>query len=577
MKKLFKWARSALALCALAALLAGCARQATVTSIDPPITQPTVAPVAQEPYIAPAQPDLTGSTGDMYAANPLSGDGGTGAYPANPNAPIQDTSTQRGAINVGMVLTAEAGLHPLKCQYRDLISLNALVFESLVELDDKLQPQPQLSDRWTFSGNTCTFHLRKSVSFHNGAPLTPNDVIASYSYIKTVGSSSPWYDRMSNISNMEAGADGETVVVTFAAGGYAALYAMTFPIVQQGTLDYARPMGTGPYWYIAYSVNQYLRLESNPLWWKKVARAQSIMAYRYEDTAAALEALLTGEIDTLATRSAQASLYKKLSNYSTMEYSTLCYEFLVPNLVAGPMTDLRVRQAFLYAIDRTSLANTVYGGMVQESEVPVIPGSWLYETQATQFNYSPERALQLLYDVGWKDSNGDGMLDVEVDGLLENFTIRLVTYDDPTSESRTDAAKLIAAQLKKIGVEVRVVTASKANMSTVFKKGEFDVALIAVNLPFVPDLTELLRHDGDQNYSGYANKDMNNLISSARNAVTAEQLQNIYSEIQLKVIDELPILGLYFKTGAVISAAAIRSLHGLMELDTYNGMELVKP
>jgi peptide/nickel transport system substrate-binding protein len=69
----------------------------------------------------------------------------------------------------------------------------------------------------------------------------------------------------------------------------------------------------------------------------------------------------------------------------------------------------------MYAIDRTTLAATVYAGLVQESEVPVVPGSWIYNAQATRFNYSPERALKLLNEAGWTDVDGDNLLEKEIE------------------------------------------------------------------------------------------------------------------------------------------------------------------
>ncbi|MBQ3223243.1 MAG: peptide ABC transporter substrate-binding protein [Clostridia bacterium] len=559
----------ALVLCALT-LLSGCARQAppAFTSAPAPTAQITPEPVQQDVY-APAQvydPGLVVSADPMdgYAPDPYA------AEYAEPSVPVL------GEINIGLVLEDQAVLHPLKTAHRDLVSMNELVFESLIELDDSMQPVGLLADRWTHSGTEYEFHLRSGVVFHNGQPLTAQDVYESWQYIKSQGKNGAWYERIQQIESMTVLAE-DTLSVTFVNSGVVSLYAMTFPVVYRFSLDYALPMGTGPYWYANYTVDSHLRLEANPFWWKKAAKTSSIVGWRYPDTAAALQALLTGEIDTLATRSGQASLYKKLTEYTTVDYATDIYEMLVPNIVSGAMTDLRMRQAVMYAVDRTTIASTIYGNMVQESEVPVVPGSYLYETQAAQYNYSPERALQLLHEIGWTDTNGDTMLDTEVDGLLENFTIKLVTYNDNLSNARSDAAYLIAAQLKKIGVTVEVETVSKTKMTNVFKNGDFDLALVGVNLAYVPDLTALLRHNGKLNYSGYASKDMNNLLVSAREAATADELQAIYSEIQLKVVNELPILGMYFHTGAVISTAGVRALHGIRELDTWRGMELVEP
>lgn len=568
-------ARCALAgLLCLIAVLSGCSSQSTPPVQPMPTQQAQITPAPTEELIAPAQPD---SSEFVAAGNPLDmpmdplPDGTIAADPAP-----QQTVPTRGDINIGLVLEDQAVLHPLVCTHRDLISMNELVFESVIELDDNMQPVGELADTWTNAAEEYTFHLRSGIQFHNGQPLTAQDVYESWQYIVSKGSSSPWYDRVALIEEMTV-LDETSLSVTFINSGFASLYAMTFPVVQRFSLDYALPMGTGPYWYTSYVVNDHLCLEANPFWWKKQAKAGVILGLRYPDTAAALEALLTGEIDTLATRSAQASLYKKLTDYTTADYSTSVYEMLVPNLTSGAMTDIRMREAVMYAVDRTTIASTIYGNMVQESEVPVVPGSYLYETQAAQYNYSPERALQLLREIGWTDSNGDTMLDTEVDGLLENFTIKLVTYNDNISNARSDAAQLIAAQLKKIGVTVEIETVSKTKMTNIFKTGDFDLALVSVNLPFAPDLSKLLMHNGSLNYSGYASKDMNNLLVSARSAATADELSAIYSEIQLKIVNELPILGMYFRSGAVISSAGVRALHGIYELNTWNGMELVEP
>lgn len=603
-RKNAKRARAALAalLCAVM-LLAGCTSggprpEDIAPATYAPQSDMEVTPAPTE-LVAPAQPV---QPQDEVAADPLADAGETPApgETAGPqldgdaqddvqdgvqddvpedgqDAPVQPTvSLEKGEINIGLVLENEAVLHPLKTTHRDLISMNEMVFESVIELDDDMQPVGELADTWSVSGNTYVFHLRSNIQFHNGEALCAQDVLETYQYIKNYGSAGPWYERVSMIQDMAA-VDESTLSVTFANSGFTSLYAMTFPVVQRYTLDYAMPKGTGPYWYAAYAVNQCLRLESNPLWWKKEAKVHSVVGWRYPDTQSALEALAAGDIDTLATRSTNAALYKKLTDYNVSDYPTSIYELLVPNLTSGAMTDVRMRRAIMYGIDRTAIASVVYSGLVQESEVPVVPGTYLYETQAAQYNYSPERALQILHEIGWYDSNSDGMLDTEVDGLLENFTIRLVTYNDNLTESRSNVAYQIADQLKKVGITVEITVTTNDKMTKTFKSGDFDIALIGVNLSYVPDLTELLRHDGDLNFSGYASKEMNNLLVSARSAGTADELKSIYSEIQLKVVEELPILGMYFHTGAMISGHDISGLHGIYELNTWNGMELVSP
>ena len=84
---------------------------------------------------------------------------------------------------------------------------------------------------------------------------------------------------------------------------------------------------------------------------------------------------------------------------------------LVPNLSSSSiMSDINVRKAVMYAIDRSLLAANAYLDMTIQSEVPVVPNCWLYESQSAIYYYSPERALQMMNNSGWIDLTGDGVL-----------------------------------------------------------------------------------------------------------------------------------------------------------------------
>ena len=155
----------------------------------------------------------------------------------------------------------------------------------------------------------------------------------------------PYYERIQMIESMEV-QDELTLVVHSRVEGYVTLYAMTFPVVQGSTMDDAMPRGTGPYWYTEYVSGYGVRLEANPLWWKKDPEIHSVAAVNYAETGAALEALSTNQINLLSTQSTNAALYRKFSNLTSMDYPTTTFEMLVPNLSDdSPMGDVRMRQA----------------------------------------------------------------------------------------------------------------------------------------------------------------------------------------------------------------------------------------
>ncbi len=479
-------------------------------------------------------------------------------------------------LEVGYLASEGAEINPVYCTERDLVSINQLVFESVVELDDTQKPVPLLADSWTVEGNVWTFRMRSGIQFHNGLECLAQDVVASYESLLAAGSSNPYYGRLTLIESMTA-LDSLTLQVTGRFSGMITLYAMTFPVMERSTLADPMPRGTGPYWYISYVSGSSFRLERNPLWWKQQPEIESINGRCYYSTAEALEALQTGEINCFSTRSYSAAFNRRLSDYMTVDYPTATYELLVPNLSSSsPMSDVLVRRAVMYAIDRATLVSNAYLEMAQQSEVPIAPGSWLYESQSAVYYYSPERALQLLNEAGWENLTGTSRLTrIGEDGLLEDLEIRIITYTDSLSSVRKNAAEQIGANLSAVGFNVTVDTGTADQVGGAISSGSYDLALIGVNLSEVPYLVPLLTEGGEINFSGAHTQEMDALLERTLTAATEDEMLQAYSELQLYLVDRLPILGLAFRTGCLLSTRQLAGLSGSREYDVYNGLEFV--
>ena len=477
---------------------------------------------------------------------------------------------------MGYVAQTDESINPFRCTSRDIVSINQLVYESVVELDDSGQPQPLLSDSWKHEGEVWTFHMRSGVVFHNGAELTAYDVVESYNRILAAGESNAYFNRLSLIASVES-QDSSTLIVTGRYTGYITLYALTFPVVQASTMDDAMPRGTGPYWITECVTNAGVRLERNPLWWKNDPKIESIACVQCFDTGDALEALHTGDIELFASQSSTAAQSRKISKFTSLDFQTNSFEMLIPNLGdSSVMSDVRVRRAVMYAIDRATLASNAYLGMGVQCEVPINPSSWLYESQSAIYYYSPERALALLQECGWEDLTGDGMLN-QVDGvLLRDLTVNLITYNDSYTTIHTTAANMIAANLEKVGINVNVEVLSLSRMQNRIKERSFDLALVGVNLSEVPNLTPLLYSEGSLNLNGYNNEDMYNLLGQSATVQTPEELKSVLSEIQMTVVDRLPIMGLLFRTGTLLATRSLAGLSGNRTGNTLNGIEYLE-
>ena len=302
----------------------------------------------------------------------------------------------------------------------------------------------------------------------------------------------------------------------------------------------------------------------------------TVYAFRYNDTGEALEALQTGEVDAVPTRSQSAALSRLLSDRVSMDYSTLTYEMLIPNLTNEIFADVRTRQAIMYAIDISTIAQNIYMNMVMEAEVPVITGSWLYEPQSAVYYYSMERALQLLNEAGWGDYNGDGILDKVRDGILLELKFTITTYVDDNANTRQHAAQMIADQLRVLGIDVTVRTVSKTTLQKNLKNREFDIVLCAVNLAVLPDLTFLLNSGGRMNYSGYSSADMNVLLQALYKTTDEETFRAAFSDIQILISEDLPFMGLFFRKGTLMTTADATGFSPIVESNALQGFEYIQ-
>ncbi len=494
---------------------------------------------------APSTLDEIRTAASEAAANPEAG-------PSSLFAP----DIARGNITMGIVASEGMDINPLRCMHQDMMNLNTQVFEGLVALDANQQPLEWLAERWTQSGTTWEFKLRSGIKFHDGSPLTPEDVIQSFEALKAT-KDTYWSPALAMIKNMSM-VDESTIRVTSTTKGYMTLYAMTFPIVQRNSIHADIPLGTGPYLISQYSPGNAIRLEKSPVWWRRTGGAvQSIVGVFFRDNKSVIAAMETGEIDTLASEYPTASLGRNLADRSTKDFSTLTYECIVPNLRNPILADINVRQALMYAINRSELAQTVYTSMVQESEVPVVPGTWLYEKQAARYRYNPEHALAILHDAGWIDGDGDGILSNTVNGQYVNLHLRLFTADKGTTSTRSEAIQAIQAQLALVGISTELQTYSHSDLVTYMKNQQFDLALCAFELGEVPNLFFLLNSEGDCNYSRYNSGEMDQYLRAAWDAPSAEALVLEMSRVQMKCVNDLPILGLFFRNGVLSSRAPL--------------------
>lgn len=290
------------------------------------------------------------------------------------------------------------------------------LYDSLVWINDALEIEPALAERWEVSadGTEYLFYLRQGVSFHNGEPFTSASVVATW---ETGSDPSNDYANFYTVANRVEAIDAYTVRITTPEPNATFLttlaisWGMVPPahIAEVGIDAFARnPIGTGPFRFVSRSAGDRILYAANPDYWRVGYPKVAELEFRIiPDASTRLAAIQTGEIH-IANRLTpdQARALQGARGVTVVSYlNDRAYYVGFKNIGAGvgtPLADPRVRQALNYGSDRFGIINAIFAGEAQPIPGFVIQGNLGYDAERmAPFDYDPERARALLAEAGY--------------------------------------------------------------------------------------------------------------------------------------------------------------------------------
>jgi len=385
------------------------------------------------------------------------------------------------------------------------------VYETLVKLDGDGNIRPLLASEWTVSndGLTYDFKLQTDAHFADGAPLTPDAVVASFQRIQTDPAITPVNkDQMAVVSAVTAEAD-NTVRVVLKTPSNSWLYDMTGSagiIIDPAKFDDLAntPAGSGPYMLKLWNQGDSVVLQSNPDYWGAAARFDEVTFRYFADPNAMNAAMLSGDLDIISNVAAPQALnqFSDPAKYQIIKGVTNGEIVLGFNNAKAPFTDLKVRQAICYSIDRQALMDSVWAGQGTLIGSMVPPTDPWYEDLSGTYPFDPDKAKQLLADAGFAD------------GLSINLQV-------PTLPYATSAAQFITSQLKDVGI---TVTVSELDfparwIDQVMVQGNYDMTIVAHVEP-----RDIVKWADPTYYWHYDNPDFQKLIADADKAAPDVQV-----------------------------------------------------
>lgn len=484
------------------------------------------------------------------------------------------------SLLLGLTSVTTQRLNPFTSVEREMMSLTALIYEGLVQIDDDYNPRPCLAERWESSsdGRTWYFTLREGLTFHDGSPLTASDVVASAHEIKrlvddeTVTSKGPYTSLRYFIDDIQSN-DNLTVVIRTSRPNYGFLYAMTFPVVPQAQVGADNPPGTGPYIADAFVPKDYMLLSKNPLWWNGSVTVGQIMTIFHATNRDLISSYEYNRVDAILTRSLTAAQYRSGMNSFNLTYRTRQLETLMMNNRSVELNDILVRKAIRHAINLNAITSTTYMNMAARTDTLMPVGTWMYNENAGRHEYNPDLAREMLDAAGWIDGDDeDTIREKMIDGKKRNLVLRFFVYEEQENSVRLSTAHQIAGMLADVGIHANVKAMSFTQAREALKSGSFDLCLAAFQMDVAPDPGFLLMRGNTGNYSRYQSTEMDELFKSLRSATKREDYQMLLYQIQSRFFEDCPFISLYYRSGAVLTRKMFTNARDMREPEVLRGI-----
>ena len=291
------------------------------------------------------------------------------------------------------------------------IIMNVNLYDSLLHKNTRLEYEPSLATSWkTLDDTTWELTLRQGVTFHNGDPFTADDVKFSFERVLDPATKSPQYGNIRAIKAVQI-IDAHTVRLLTEKPFPLLLERLVFcPIiphkyfVQAGAQAFASsaPVGTGPYRFVAWKRDQFLRLERFEGHWRGPAAVKHLILRVIPETSTQIAELKTGGVDLI--RNLAPDLIPDLKAHPNTYVSTapvLRTHYVVLDMRVAPFDQKAVRQAANYAIDRRIIVEKLMGGLGRIVPTVVNPAAFGYDPSVAAYGYDPRQARALLRQAGF--------------------------------------------------------------------------------------------------------------------------------------------------------------------------------
>jgi peptide/nickel transport system substrate-binding protein len=402
------------------------------------------------------------------------------------------------------------------------------IFEPLVKRNPRTYAlEPCLASSWSISpdGRTYTFTIRKDVQWHDGRPLTAQDV--RYSLTRVVDGRSPLGpfrdDIRGSYKRVDVSGPHEVRLVLRTANAFLLDHIAEYPILPKhvfrqaiypGSRGSQRPVGTGPFRFDSRKKGEEILLRANNNYWGRVPDIHKLRFRLVEDWGKALTFLKRGDIDILPDMIRQhypSQLTPRVKkHFREVSFKAPGFSYILWNTRHKILKDFRVRRAFTMLIDRKRLIREVHHGLARVIAGPYWRPLNLGDPELEPWPFDPIKARNLLDKAGWRDRDGDKIRDKDGEPM------RVVLMQPVGADELKAEMKIISAEFAKSGIELVQVPTDWPMMQRRLVAGRFTAAALRWAGRPAEDLSMLFHSAGKKNFGVIANLMLDKLLIRLR-------------------------------------------------------------
>ncbi len=474
-----------------------------------------------------------------------------------PTARAAGTAPRRGGV-WRMAIPGNPTAYPITIPGRlvDLL-VNKTMFSTLVKYERRggaIQVVPDLAESWTANSSLTeyTFKLRPGVRWHDGRPLTAEDVKFTVDAQLNPKVNAALAGTVSSIAETRV-VDPTTVkfVLKYPYASLPVVLGYNIAIVPKHLLDgqdlnqpiqfIQHPVGSGPFKFKAFVRDSHLEVEANPDYYGGAPLLDGIVFKVIPDGNARLAQVKAGEIDFTVIDPPQLGALQGVSTIEVRRAPQVNYYFIAINHEQPKFADVRVRQALTYAIDRQAIVRNILkrDGRVATGPISPLLGAY-YNPNVETYPYSPEKAQGLLAEAGWK-RGPDGIL---TNGRGEKFTL---LFNGPKGYPVLEQVLTYAQQqYQKLGFAVTLDIVDWPVHLDKYHSGQYDLLTEWWITPPDADLYAHYYSKSPDNWWRYKNAALDRMLIKARSEPDQQKRIALYHEIQTMIAKDVPLVYLYY-------------------------------